>query len=56
MFKSTTKKKKKGLSKPALLEALGKCGQLKDPAKAGDVVTYIYESLPVETVKELIRK
>lgn len=56
MFKSTTVKKKKGISKPAILTALEKCGHLKDPAKAGDVVSFIYDSLPVETKKELTRK
>lgn len=56
LFKNTTKKKTKGLSKTLLVEALSKCGQLKDPKKADEVVDYIYKSRPTEDVKVLSRK
>jgi hypothetical protein len=56
MFQNTVEQKAKGLSKEVLLSALSKCGQLKDPAKAEEVVNFIYESRPVEKKNVLKRK
>ena len=56
LFKSTVQKKRKGLSKQLIIDALSKCGKLKDNAKAEDVATYIYESRPTEDVEKLSRK
>lgn len=55
-FKNTIQKKTKGLSKTLIIEALSKCGQLKDPKKADEVVDFIYKSRPTENVKVLARK
>lgn len=56
LFKSATKKKTGGINKKFLVESLGKCGQLKDPKKAEEVVNYIYDSRPTENIKALSRK
>lgn len=56
LFKSATRKKTKGINKKFLIESLAKCGQLKDPKKAEEVVAYIYDSRPTEDVKSLSRK
>lgn len=56
MFKSTTKKQAKGLSKQIIIDALSKCEHLKDPLKAEEVTKFIYESRPIETKTVLTRK
>lgn len=56
LFKSTTKKETKGLSKELIVNALSKCGQLKDPGKVNEVVQYIYDSRPSEQKTVLVRK
>ena len=56
LFKSTTKKETKGLSKELIVNALSKCGQLKDPGKVNEVVQYIYDSRPTEQKTVLVRK
>ena len=56
LFKSGTKKKTGGINKKLIIEALGKCGQLKDIAKAEEVAEYIYNSRSKENVKFLSRK
>lgn len=56
LFKNTVQKRRKGLSKQLIIDALSKSGKLKDDAKAEDVVTYIYESRPTEDVQKLSRK
>jgi FKBP-type peptidyl-prolyl cis-trans isomerase len=56
LFKNTTQKKTKNLNKTLLIDALSKCGQLKDPKKADQVVDFIYKSRPTENVKVLSRK
>lgn len=56
MFKSQTKKETKSLNKELILNALVKCGQLKDSTKANDVVDFIYSSRPTESKTVLVRQ
>jgi hypothetical protein len=56
MFKSSTKKEKKGLSKQIIIDALSKCEHLKDPLKAEEVATFIYNSRPEQSKTILTRK